>query len=109
VPHGEGTEYYHGAIVAKGRYKNNLIAEGMVFDTMTATRVTGRFNNRIIEYGTEENEVMRYKYVGAFSEGLYHGQGICYEDGVILYEGDWKKGRTDGQGTLYDIDGKVIS
>ena len=53
------------------------------------------------------NSVLMYD--GNLKNGKFDGDGTrYYPDGTIQYKGKWKNNLYDGQGTLYDENGKVI-
>ena len=46
------------------------------------------------------------KYVGAFKDGKFHGQGTyTWADGKRKYVGEWKDSKFHGEGTFTNKDG----
>ena len=43
----------------------------------------------------------KLQYEGYFSDGLYSGFGKYFEDGEIVYAGNWVNGKPEGEGTEY--------
>ena len=42
-----------------------------------------------------------------FENGEYHGEGTFYDDGEVLYDGEFADGLPHGEGTLYE-DGEIL-
>lgn len=53
----------------------------------------------------ERENVIQYN--GEFMNGYYHGRGTFYRSGYAYFKGDWKYGYPEGDGSLYQEDGKV--
>ena len=56
-----------------------------------------------VEY--EGEKIMQYE--GEFANNYYHGKGVLYRNGCAYYNGEWKCGYPNGDGSLYDDDGQV--
>lgn len=99
VPDGEG-EYFlrNGKSLYKGEWKNGLfeIKSEFFFEYSSGLYVHMK-NNHII-------------YRGEMNEGYdYDGKGIEYdENGMIIYDGEWRNDRFHGKGKKYDEKNQLV-
>ena len=131
---GEGTEYdtdgnvkYKGSFSA-GKYEG----QGTAYYTNGERAYVGAFVNGLYEgEGTEYSEDGQVCYKGSFAEGLYEGTGVLYledggqiraefsagvtagtiqwyQNGALWYDGAADNLTSDGFGTIYGEDGKII-
>lgn len=87
----------------KGRAKG----EGKIF-TKKELIYDGELKDNLPDgYGTlYENGILKYE--GKFKKGLYHGEGVLYyPDGQQLYDGDFKEGEYEGSGIIFYENGDI--
>ena len=95
--HGKGTLYYkNGKIKHKGEFKNNKFLK----------KEYGNFNDKYEENVRYDYEDGTY-YIGQTKNGLRHGKGkMYYENGNILYDGDFIEDNEEGNGKYYYENGE---
>lgn len=84
-PNGTGTLHANGSIVYSGEWKNGRM-EGL---------------GKLYANGT-------LVYDGSFSNNQRSGYGIEYSEGKKRYAGHWKAGVREGDGQLFDNNGKLV-
>lgn len=60
----------------------------------------GKRNGKGTYWYSGNDTLKREKYKGEFVDDEYNGQGICYYTDGARYEGEWKDGSREGEGTL---------
>lgn len=66
-------------------------------------------DNKPHGYGKAYDENGLIIYEGEFKDGLFHGEGIFYyKDGTVMYEGEWKTGKRHGYGNDYYPNGTIL-
>ena len=132
---GSGALYVNGVLRYEGEFDKNLYSgEGRLYDESGALIYQGAFDkglrsgrgmayrsdtHTLLYYGDFVNDVWEgsgvvyeedgttVRYRGDFVGGLYEGEGSYYEGGILVYMGQFSKGRFEGTGTLYDENGNV--
>ena len=96
VAHGYGTSYYeNGNIFYHGHFRRGyLYGYGVGYHQDGRLHYTGYFKDNLkdkrgILYSYHDESKI---YEGEFKEDKYNGLGILYENGNILYEGEFKNG-----------------
>lgn len=133
---GYGTLYVDGVLRYEGEFSENLYnGEGRLYDEKGALVYQGGFsqgkrNGQGMEYRPDTHTLLYYgefandqwegsgvvydedgttvRYRGALVAGLYEGEGSYYENGVLIYQGQFSKGLFEGTGTLYGDQGNVL-
>lgn len=90
MKHGIGSYYWNNGTSWSGEWKKNKPFNG-----------NGKY------YASQNN--IEYCYEGTIQNGFLIGKGKIYREGKIIAEGFFEKGRLNGQGINYRIDGKKCS
>jgi len=87
------------------RIRGELKGWGISLDLNEHIVILGIFNAGQLISG-EKTHPGKYKYMGAFQDGAFHGFGK-YQDieNGWFYEGNWKEDQKDGKGTMKWING----
>lgn len=102
----------------EGEFVNGILTNAKVFNTSNILKYLGQ-----IDYGdfhgngTYYNNDGTIKYSGTFNQntwylgeqlnGKFHGKGKIYQDGIIIFDGNFSNGLKHGTGTDYYLNGKI--
>ncbi len=94
----------YGALVYSGEFANSLYnGTGSEYYPNGSLKVTGTYVAGMLEgeapLYSEDKELI---YSGGFSAGKFDGKGELYEDGQLVYKGDFVNGEKTGESTIYD-------
>lgn len=119
LKHGRGYLYVDNHISKVVGYADgNIYVVYQEFDDTTKVEYDNK-GNKIYEGGYEDNFLLDYPrygegvafendivvYSGEWKNGLRDGCGNSMKNDMVYYEGDWKEDVPDGEGVLYDEDG----
>ena len=100
----QGRSYeYTGKLDAE----NKFVGEGILIEPFG--QYNGSFENGL-KHGSGTYKFQNgQKYVGEYREGKREGKGVIYNsDGSISYEGEWMNGLPNGKGVMHNKRGLVI-
>ena len=102
-PHGRGTMVDANGLTYEGDWvKGKYHGHGTLTNATKTDTYTGQWRDDM-KHGRGEERIDDEYYVGPFEFNERHGTGaVCLVDnGEFVYEGEWKAGERDGQGTSY--------
>ena len=102
-PHGRGTLVDANGVTYEGDWvKGKCHGHGTLTNNDKTVRYTGQWSNHM-KHGRGEERIDDERYVGQFELNERHGTGTVslVDSGESVYEGEWKAGERDGDGTSY--------
>lgn len=100
--------YLEEELVYEGAFRNGALTGGKVYDQGRLVYEGGLASNKPDGTGVLYQGGTGSRYEGQFRDGAPHGKGRWFSGGRLIYDGDWKAGRMEGNGKQYGADGKIV-